>query len=162
MTKLRKSRILDTLLVGATGGLGGGVAEIAWIALYGATTGTPIDPVVRGVVATVNPAASTTPWSIALGVFIHLGLAVALGVGLMLGLRLVAPRLVSRVSEFGIVVPALAAVWAINFLLVLPEANPAFVHMLPFAVTLTSKLLFGLSAAAVFRTRNMSLERIRI
>ena len=46
---------------------------------------------------------------------------------------------------------ALAGVWAINFFVVLPIVSPAFVHMVPYAVSLTSKLLFGVAAAAVLR-----------
>ena len=44
---------------------------------------------------------------------------------------------------------ALAAVWAFNFLLLLPLINPAFVSLLPHPVTLVSKLLFGVAMASV-------------
>ena len=45
----------------------------------------------------------------------------------------------------------LAAVWATNFFVLLPAISPAFVHLVPYSVSLTSKLLFGLAAAEVFR-----------
>jgi hypothetical protein len=45
---------------------------------------------------------------------------------------------------------ALVAVWAVNFFLALPRINPGFIALLPYSVTLISKLLFGLSAATVF------------
>jgi hypothetical protein len=43
---------------------------------------------------------------------------------------------------------SLAAVWAINFFIVLPVISPGFVHLLPYAITLASKLAFGVAAAA--------------
>jgi hypothetical protein len=60
-------------------------------------------------------------------------------------------------SQFGLVMLALLAVWAANFFIALPYLNPEFVRLLPYHVTLLSKLLFGLSAAIVLRTaQNMS------
>jgi hypothetical protein len=46
---------------------------------------------------------------------------------------------------------ALAGVWAVNFFVVLPLVSPAFVHIVPYAVSLTSKLLFGVAAAEIVR-----------
>jgi hypothetical protein len=43
----------------------------------------------------------------------------------------------------------------VNFLLVLPYLNPHFVDLLPYSVTLASKLLFGLAAATVFRIERL-------
>ena len=43
----------------------------------------------------------------------------------------------------------LAGIWALNFLLVLPVLNPRFVTLMPYAATLASKALFGLTMAAV-------------
>jgi hypothetical protein len=45
---------------------------------------------------------------------------------------------------------ALAAVWAVNFLLILPSVNPAFTALLPPAATFVSKLLFGVCMALAF------------
>jgi len=50
-----------------------------------------------------------------------------------------------------LVVLVLAAVWAINFLVILPQLNPAFPDLLPSAVTFLSKILFGVAAAAVLQ-----------
>ena len=46
---------------------------------------------------------------------------------------------------------ALAAVWAINFFVILPVLSPAFVHLVPYSVSLMSKLLFGFAAAETLR-----------
>jgi hypothetical protein len=70
---------------------------------------------------------------------------------LALVIRQVLRRTDTAYSEFALVMSALAAVWAVSFLVALPRANPQFVHLLPYGVTLLSKLPFGLSAAAVFR-----------
>jgi hypothetical protein len=48
----------------------------------------------------------------------------------------------------------------VNFLLVLPYVNPRFVDLLPYSVTLASKLLFGLVAATIFRIKRMRLVRV--
>lgn len=49
----------------------------------------------------------------------------------------------------GLGVTALAGVWALNFLLVLPLLNPRFVTLMPYAATLVFKALFGLAMGAV-------------
>jgi hypothetical protein len=162
MSTLKSRRAVDTLAIGALGGIAGGCAEIGWIALYGAATGTPTDPVARGIVTSVIPALTTSSWAPSLGIAIHLGLAVALGVVLALALRLVARRTGAGHSEFTLVMLALAGVWAVNFFVALPQLNPEFVRLLPLSVTLLSKLLFGLSAAAVFRADRMRHARIRV
>jgi hypothetical protein len=63
-------------------------------------------------------------------------------------------------AEYSLVTLALATVWAVNFLVVLPYLNPGFVDLLPYSVTLVSKLLFGVSAATVFRIERMRLVRL--
>ena len=51
----------------------------------------------------------------------------------------------AAISSF--VIGSLAAVWVINYFVVLPVVSPGFVHLLPYAVTLASKLAFGVIAA---------------
>jgi hypothetical protein len=46
---------------------------------------------------------------------------------------------------------ALAIVWGFNFFVLLPLISPDFVHLVPYPVSLASKLLFGLAAAEVLR-----------
>jgi hypothetical protein len=153
---------MRTLRVGAVGGLIGGVAEIAWIAVYGVATATPVAPVARGIVATFAPWLSTTPWTIPLALAIHLALAAGLGVALAIALRLMSQRATGGLFEFATPLIALAGVWVINFLVLLPKVNPGFTHLLPFEVTLISKLLFGLSTAVVFREQSLRLKDVRI
>jgi hypothetical protein len=47
---------------------------------------------------------------------------------------------------------SLAAVWLVNFTVVLPALNPTFVTLLPLWATLISKLLFGAAMTAVLLT----------
>lgn len=141
----------EILLVGTLGGIAGGVTEIAWISAYGAATGAPVLPVARGIVESTIPQVAASAWAPALGIVIHLGLAVALGIILAIALRKVAYAWVDRHSLFGVAILALVAVWSMNFLIVLPRSNPDFVYLLPYSVTLFSKVLFALSAAATFR-----------
>ena len=46
---------------------------------------------------------------------------------------------------------SLATVWAINFFIVLPVISAPFVHLVPYSVSLMSKLLFGIAAAETLR-----------
>jgi hypothetical protein len=161
MSTLKSSRLVDTLAIGALGGIAGGAAEIGWVALYGASTGVPVEPVARGVVTSVIPALAAFSWSAELGVLIHLALAIALGVGLALALRLISRHADTPPSELGVAMLVLTAVWVLNFLVALPRINPTFVHLLPYSVTLMSKLLFGVAAAAVLRGSNIRRARIR-
>ena len=158
MRTAQESHFVGLLRAGALAGIAGGVAEIAWIALYSASTGVPAEPVVRGIVVTLIPALATSSWSIALGLLIHLGLAFALGFGLAVVVRLFSRPGRAPYSAFGLVMGVLAAVWAVNFLVALPYLNPDFVRLLPYEVTLLSKLLFGLSAAIVLRAKAIGLR----
>ncbi len=145
--------------IGALAGLAGGLAEIGWVILYGAVTGAPTEPVARGVVGSLLPAFAASSWSPSLGIVIHLVLAVLLGLGLAFAFRFISSRFGAAPSEFGFAIIVLAAVWAGNFFLVLPLLNPAYVHLLPLGVTLVSKLLFGVTAAAVLRADRAQRER---
>jgi hypothetical protein len=155
-----KSRFAETLLVGMLAGIAGGLAEVGWIAFYGAATGAPTDLVAQGVVRSMFPVFGASHSSVWLGILIHLALAIALALGLIFVIRLLLPRSDTGYYETAVVLLALVAVWAVNFFIVLPYINPDFVGLLPYGVTLVSKLLFGLSAATVFRIDRMRCARI--
>jgi hypothetical protein len=144
----------ETLRAGTLGGIAGGLAEVAWISAYGIVTGAPLAPVARGIVESTLPQFAASPWAPALGIVIHLGLAVALGIALAIAVRQVLRRWAEQ-SEFSVAIATLLLVWAVNFFLVLPYLNPGFVQLLPYGVTLVSKLFFGLSAAAVLRSSRL-------
>ena len=130
-------------------GAAGGMAEVLWIALAAMVLGGDGWAVSRAVSTTVIPslaASSSAPW---IGLLIHFLLSIALAAVFvqMLGRRF------SPATLFGAALAALTAVWAFNFLLLLPLINPAFVSLLPHPVTLVSKLLFGIAMASVLVRR---------
>jgi hypothetical protein len=137
---------------GVAAGLAGGTAEVLWVAGYGAVTGTPAVPVARAVTAALMPGIAPLPCAPAVGIALHMVLAVALGIAVATAFRAPLLRMVGGWSQSLLVVMVLGAVWSFNFLVLLPSLDPGFVTLLPMAVTLASKLLFGVSAAAVLRS----------
>lgn len=147
----------DLFRLGLLTGLAGGTAEVAWVAFYGAATGAPVAPVARGVTAALG--LSAVPHPVLVGIALHMLLAMTLGVAVVAAFRAPLLRHIKAGSQSALVVLALALVWSVNFLLVLPHLDPAFLTVLPVAVTLTSKLLFGVSAAAVLRSQRAAPVR---
>ena len=128
-------------------GLAGGAAEIAVVWLYSALTGGDAAMIARQVGYAVGlPGASA-----ATGVAIHMALAAPLGVALIAALQTVAGRSAHNWIVFPFMLASLAIVWTFNFFVLLPVLSPDFVHLLPYAVSLTSKLSFGLLAAVTLR-----------
>lgn len=126
-------------------GAAGGMAEVFWIAAAAMALGTDGWAVSRAVSTTVIPdlaASSIAPW---VGLLIHFLLSIALATVFVQTFS----RRLGVTTLFLTALAALAAVWAFNFLLLLPLINPAFVALLPHPVTLISKLLFGVAMASV-------------
>jgi len=141
MTRTGMTRVLAT---GILAGVAGGLAEVAWVSLYAAVTGWDAATVARGVTDTLR---LTTEAPVAAGIAIHMGIAATLGVAVAAALRPLRAQLDAFAFHVA-VIGVLAAVWAINFQLVLPVINPAFVTIVPFSVSFVSKLMFGIAAAA--------------
>ncbi len=139
------------LRLGVAAGLAGGLAEVAWVAVYGAISGTPVAAVARGVATALVPGLANVPFIAAIGIALHMVLAVALGIAVVAAFQAPLLRRVGAWPKSMLVVLALGAVWSFNFLVVLPVLDPGFLTLLPMVVTLASKLLFGVSAAAVLR-----------
>lgn len=139
-------------------GLAGGFAEILWVALYASAASLDAPRVAHEVTASFL-AMPMGGASVALGVVLHLLLALAVAVGFVA----VAGRPLARRGAPALVwilgPAALAAVWALNFGLVLPRVNPAFVTLMPPAVTAASKLLFGFAMAAVLTAKAGEVAR---
>jgi predicted neutral ceramidase superfamily lipid hydrolase len=140
------------LRIGVLAGVVGGAAEVAWVSGYSAITGAPAADVARGVTAAFLPGLADQPVAVGLGIAIHMLLS--MGLGLCVAAAFSAP-LLRRIGEWPrstLVVLTLGVVWAFNFLVVLPVLEPGFLTLLPLTVTLASKLLFGVGAAAAMRT----------
>jgi hypothetical protein len=129
-------------------GLAGGLAEIVVVLLYSTITGEDAAMVARHVASAIGLDGA----SAVVGVIVHMGLALALGIALSAALQIAVDRPVHDRAIFSFIVGSLAVVWVINYFIVLPAVSPSFVHLLPYAVTLASKLTFGFSAAATLCT----------
>lgn len=143
-----------TLKTGVAAGLAGGVTEIAWILLYAQVSAGDAVAVATGVTVSLFPALGASGLAVPLGILLHMVLAVMLGVAIAAGLRLALPRLAGTLLEPVTVVGCLVAVWAVNFLVVLPVINPGFIALVPLGAGLTSKVLFGAAAAFVFHRQS--------
>jgi hypothetical protein len=126
-------------------GLAGGLAEILVIWLYSALTGGDAAMVARHVATAVGLDGT----SAAAGIAVHMGLALALGI--VLGAVVQGLTALSDRAVWAFMMGSLGAVWAINFFIVLPVVSPGFVHLLPYAITLASKLAFGVAATAALQ-----------
>jgi hypothetical protein len=141
------ARWSSKLKYGVIAGLAGGIAEIVWISAYAAVANVSPALVATGVTETaLGPVGGAL--AVPAGIGIHMALAAILGV-IVVGLwRTLWPEPRGAALDYAALTAALGAVWALNFLVILPVVNPAFVGLLPYAATLASKLLFGLAMAA--------------
>lgn len=145
---------LETFRVGIIAGTAGGLAEIVWVTLYAGVTGGDPAEFARGVTTAAGVSAllpATSP--VMLGIGIHLMLAVMLGIILTFAWQTLSARRAGLANAYPFMLAALAGVWATNFFVVLPIVSPIFIHIVPYAISLTSKLLFGAAAAEVVRNR---------
>jgi len=132
-------------------GLCGGLAEMVWIALYSYSGPASGAEVARQITASVFPAAADLSLAPLFGVGIHLVLSLALSFAFV---WTVWGPVTRRRGNSGILISAMTVliiVWAVNFLVVLPVLNPAFIVLLPDSVTLFSKMLFGTAMALVLQ-----------
>lgn len=129
-------------------GLAGGLAEMLWVMLYGALTGTSSSEVARQITASVSPFTELA-YAVPLGIGVHLGLSLLLAASFVFATGRLWARPRSVTATLVSAVCVLILIWAVNFLLLLPSLNPAFVQLLPYPVTLISKLLFGITMATV-------------
>jgi hypothetical protein len=154
MTKLNH---LETVRFGVIAGAAGGLAEIVWVTLYAGVTGGNAAVLARGVTTAAGLASLFPPLSTALGIALHMTLAVSLGIALAFAWRGLSSRS-QAVSPFPLVLAALAGVWVVNFFVVLPIVSPGFVHLMPYSVSLISKMLFALAAAEVLRQQQVAMR----
>ncbi len=129
-------------------GIAGGVAELAGVALCTLFTDVTGGEVAQQIALMVFPQAYS-PFLEALGVAIHFALSLALAAVFAGAVWQPFLHNRSRAATFAAAMAALAVVWAVNFLAVLPWLNPDFVALMPYGVTLVSKLLFGAAMAGV-------------
>ena len=149
----------DTVRNGIIAGAAGGLAEVLWVSFYAALSGGNAASIARGVTSAAGVIALLPATSMVFGIVIHMALALALGVALAFAWRITAACRLDHAS-YGLTIFALGGVWAINFFVLLPAISPAFVYLVPYSVSLLSKLLFGFAAAEVLR--RCGAERARV
>jgi hypothetical protein len=137
------------ILLGATAGLAGGIAEVVWVGLYSAITGSNGFDIARHVAGTLAPVMLQAPYAVAVGLAIHFNLSILLGIALVRPLMAIVRSRSAALEPISL--GLLGLIWAVNFLFVLPILNPAFPLLLPTWVSLASKLLFAAALAAVLR-----------
>jgi hypothetical protein len=119
--------------------------------LYAMVSGGNAANLARGVTTAAGVSALLPTAPVSMGIAVHMALAVLLGVALVGVWQALAPRGSGVTSLFGAMLAALVVVWAINFFVLLPVISPPFVQIIPYPVSLISKLLFGLAAAESLR-----------
>jgi len=150
---LDKNRSGLSITRGLLAGLAGGIIEVLWVMAWSAVTPLQATAVAREVTRTVLPAMAETSSATEIGLIIHLAISLALGVIFVWAFG---KRLAHYYRGAGILassVTLLILIWTINFMVVLPALNPDFVMLMPSAVTLGSKILFGLAMATVLIVR---------
>ena len=162
---MSKADIRETILSGAIAGAAGGLAEVAWVALYAAVTGSSAAIIAKGVTTAAGVSALLPGAPVQMGVAVHMALSLALGIALTFAWRSLAARS-GAVGPYGFCLAALLGVWFVNFFVILPLVSPDFIQLVSYPVSLASKLLFGLAAAHVLylsakRTRQVIAARIR-
>lgn len=136
---------------GLLAGIAGGLAEVAWVSLYAAASGGDAAILARGVTTAAGMTALLPSAPATAGIVVHMMLAALLGVVLTGLWQSLAGREHGAKALYGFMLASLAFVWAMNFFVVLPAVDPSFIHLLPYSVSLVSKLLFGLAAAEALR-----------
>ena len=133
------------LLAGFTGGL----AEVIWVSLYAALSPLQGWDVAREITVSVFGSPVAGAFAPGLGILIHFILSIAIALAFVAVLWAPLMRRFGQPGVLGGAIAVLAAIWTMNFFVVLPVLNPAFVALMPLSVTLASKLLFGISLGVV-------------
>lgn len=168
-TKEKARWAYETVLVGSLAGAAGGIAEILWVGFYGSISGNDPAELARGIATVAGALVPISPFvsaPIASGLAIHMFAAVALGIALAFAWHVLSHRKLIGADEYKLLPGTLALIWVFNFFVLLPLISPYFsdlhrdfTEIVPYPVSLFSKLLFGLAAAAVLtrQTRAQAL-----
>jgi hypothetical protein len=158
---MNKLNYLETARYGAVAGAAGGLAEIAWVTFYAGATGGNATILARSVTIAAGVSSLLPTAPAALGVTVHMALAVTLGIALAFAWRAFASHRSESGGLFPFMLAALLGVWAVNFFVVLPIVSPTFIHLMPYPISLMSKALFGLAAAAALRRQGIAALNAR-
>ena len=138
---MHNHRFRSLLPIALLGGIAGGLAEVIWIVIYAALTSLEASTVAHAIATTFFSNSLDGRLLVLLGIVIHFTLSLGLAFAFACGISGRLPRETVILAA----VATLAVVWVVNFLVLLPVANPEFVSLLPAPVSLSSKLLFGMA-----------------
>lgn len=113
----------------------------SWVMLYASLASLDASVVARAIATTFLSNPLDDRLLVLFGIAIHFALSIGLALAFACAISGWLPRQAVIVAALA----ALAAVWAVNFLILLPVANSSFVTLLPAPVSLSSKLLFGVA-----------------
>lgn len=145
----------------AAAGLAGSLAEVLWIKLFCAASGSSAIGVLRQITATVFAGSADAAWAPAAGIVLHFLLGVLIAVAFGIGLRNGPRRRAGSTTHVAAALVVLATIWVINFFVLLPALNPSFVTIVPLWASFVSKLLFGVAMAMTLGAASVLLPRTR-
>ncbi len=144
-----KSRRRKEMLVIGLAGLAGGAAEVAWMSLFAGIQHADGLAIAGQITASFIPGSAHAAWAAAAGLLIHFALSIVLAGAFA---TLAWKPLLRYAGRGGLIIgglTALTVVWAINFFVLLPVINPAFVALVPLPAAFISKILFGVAMSLV-------------
>jgi hypothetical protein len=137
-------------------GVVGGTAEVAWVVLFCLMSPLQSSLVAEEIARSFLPQIAGFS-AVMIGLIIHYVLSM-----LIAGIFAITilPMLTNRIDVPAVLLASgavLVGIWAINFFITLPMINPDFVTLMPYTVTLLSKLGFGITMGWVFVVRRAAL-----
>jgi hypothetical protein len=105
--------------------------------------------VAREVTVSVLPALGSSSMSVSMGIAIHLALSVSLAAAYLLTIGSIVEKYYGPGGQLIAGMLTLTVVWAVNFMLVLPVVNPAFILLVGYPVAFVSKIMFGIAMVVI-------------
>jgi hypothetical protein len=133
-------------------GVAGGTVEVVWVLLFCMVAPLQSSLVAEEIARSFFPQMAGIP-AVTAGIIIHYVLALLIaGVAAMTLFRILGRKSEVR-TLVAASVAALVAIWITNFFVILPVVNPGFVTLMPYTVTLVSKVGFGVAMGWVYGVR---------
>ncbi len=134
-----------SVLVSVVSGLFGGLAEVLWIYLYCLQSDVSLQQISNEIVLAVH-LASTNQYQ---GLLIHFALSIIIGIAYG---KIVLRRIDTNNLGLMLIVSTIifACIWMCAFKIILPHLNMDMVTIVPYYISLPSKILFGACMTLVY------------